>query len=61
MTALAYSRALGGNDRIRGALIGCGTRGLGAHLPQAGAQPDLEIVAACDVYKPNLISTGRSR
>jgi predicted dehydrogenase len=54
LAALTYSKSLGANDRIRGAIIGCGTRGLGAHLVQAEAQPDIEIVAACDVYKPNL-------
>jgi predicted dehydrogenase len=53
-TAVAYSRLMGANNRLRGALVGCGNRGVNAHLVQAAAQPDIEIVAACDVYKPNL-------
>lgn len=52
--ALSYSRLLGANDLIRGALIGCGVRGVGAHLPALAGRTGIEMVAACDVYKPNL-------
>jgi predicted dehydrogenase len=52
-TALSQSRILGANGRIRLGIIGCGGRGRddwGTFL----SQPDVEPVAACDVYEPFL-------
>ncbi len=54
MTAASYSRVLGANDRISIALIGCGSRGIGAHM--AGIQPfakeqNVEVTAVCDPWK----------
>ncbi len=54
MTALGYSRVLGANDRIRVALVGCGNRGVNALLKEALRMDDVQMVAACDVYQPNL-------
>jgi predicted dehydrogenase len=51
-TALAASRVLGANDRLRGALIGAGGRGryLTAEFKEIG----VEMAAVCDIYEPNL-------
>ena len=47
--AMPTARALGANDRIRIALVGCGDRGM-QDLNDALKQPNIEIVAAADVY-----------
>src|SRR5438874_2560689 len=52
-TALAASRVLGANERIRVGFIGLGNRGdqvLDAFLPHK----DAEVVAICDLYEPYL-------
>jgi predicted dehydrogenase len=51
-TALASSRILGANDRMRGGLIGSGGRGrlVAAQFKEIGA----DMAAVCDVYEPNL-------
>jgi len=51
-TALAQSRILGANDRIRVGIIGAGGRGryLVGQFKEIGA----EMAAVCDVYEPNL-------
>lgn len=51
-TALAQSRILGANDRIRVGIIGAGGRGryLMGQFKELGA----EMTAVCDVYEPNL-------
>jgi predicted dehydrogenase len=54
LTALSYSRVMGANGRIRGALVGCGNRGVNGLLKVAVAQEDVQMAAACDVYSPNL-------
>jgi hypothetical protein len=48
-TALSYSRALGANDRVQLALIGCGERGRGymGNFLKAG---NVDVVALCDIY-----------
>jgi predicted dehydrogenase len=61
--AIATARVLGANDRIGIALIGCGGRGnhhLGrvSELKNAGVK--VEIVAACDVYRPRLDRTAKA-
>ncbi len=51
--ALPTARALGANDRIRVALVGCGDRGQ-EDMRNALKQPNIEIVAAADVYTRRL-------
>jgi len=49
---LPAGRALGANERVNVALIGCGGRGMAvARLMRQ--VPGVEFVAACDVYTPN--------
>lgn len=52
LSARAYARVLGANDRIRLAQLGCGQRSQGhvhmAHL--ASQETPLEVVAVCDVW-----------
>lgn len=47
------SRVLGANDRVRVGLIGAGQQGT-YDMRDFALQPDVEIVAVCDVYEPNL-------
>jgi predicted dehydrogenase len=51
VTALAATRVLGANDKIRVGLIGCGGRS--RQLLQAADEAGgYELMAACDVYQP---------
>ena len=52
MTARAYSRVLGANDRIRLAQLGCGDRSHGhVHMSQlASKRTQVEHVAVCDLW-----------
>lgn len=52
MTARAYARILGANDRIRLAQLGCGARSAGhvAMVQMAGKQTPVETVAVCDIW-----------
>ncbi len=47
----APARALGANDRIRMALIGCGGRGSYVFSIFRN-NPDVDVIAVCDVYEP---------
>jgi predicted dehydrogenase len=47
------ARAAGANDRVRVGLVGAGQQGTG-DMKDFALQPDVEIVAVCDVYEPNL-------
>jgi predicted dehydrogenase len=49
LAAFPYARVLGANDRIRIGIIGPGDRGM-QDLKDALAQPNVECVAAADVY-----------
>lgn len=49
----ASARILGANDRVRVGVLGTGRQGTG-DLSDFKIQPDVEIVAVCDVYAPNL-------
>jgi len=54
MTAASYSRVLGAGSRIRIGVIGCGSRGFGAHMP--GVHKHLQavdhaIVAVADPWR----------
>jgi len=54
ITAMSYSRVLGANDRISIGIIGCGGRGVGAHMPgvhQFDQQENIEITAVCDPWR----------
>lgn len=53
-SAASRARVFGANDRIRVGVIGCGSRGVGAHM--GGLQPhfktmNVEIVAVCDPWR----------
>jgi predicted dehydrogenase len=52
-SALSRSRIAGANDRIGVGIIGCGGKG-NALWKNFLARPDVEPVAACDVYQPYL-------
>ncbi|HOD83764.1 MAG: Glycosyl hydrolase family 109 protein 1 precursor [Planctomycetes bacterium ADurb.Bin126] len=45
---LAPSRVLGANDEIRIAVIGCGVRGAGSHVPEFSRIKGVKVVAVCD-------------
>jgi predicted dehydrogenase len=54
MSAASYSRVMGANERIGIGLIGCGNRGIGAHM--AGVKPfakeqNVEFTAVCDPWR----------
>ncbi|MHC4680722.1 MAG: Gfo/Idh/MocA family protein [Planctomycetota bacterium] len=54
LSAASYSRVLGANDRISIGLIGCGGRGIGAHMAGVHAHQDtqnFEITAVCDPWR----------
>lgn len=55
MTTASYGRAIGANDRINLALIGCGGRG--RYILQNMAKPcdpNIGLVAVCDIWKSHL-------
>src|SRR4030042_2813162 len=45
---VASSRVLGANDEIRVAVVGCGGRGTGAHIPSFQGQQGVTVVAVSD-------------
>ncbi|HNT88572.1 MAG TPA: Gfo/Idh/MocA family oxidoreductase, partial [Candidatus Hydrogenedentes bacterium] len=54
MSAASYARVAGANDRLSIGIIGCGSRGRGAHM--TGLRPfiesqNLEITAVCDPWR----------
>ncbi|MCC6144719.1 MAG: Gfo/Idh/MocA family oxidoreductase, partial [Candidatus Hydrogenedentes bacterium] len=54
MSAASYGRVLGANDRINIGLIGCGSRGKGAHMPGVRNCKDRQnaaVVAVCDPWR----------
>jgi len=48
MSSGSYSSVIGSNDEIRIAVVGCGVRGAGSHIPSFGRLPGVKIVAVCD-------------
>ena len=52
-TASSSSRVQGANNRVRVALIGAGRQGIGV-MRNHMRLDDVDVVAVCDVYKPNL-------
>ena len=56
LSAASQKRAIGANDRIRIAQLGCGERGRGAHMTgihKHVAATNFEIVAVCDPWRQN--------
>ncbi len=54
ITASSYARVVGANDRISIGIIGCGSRGLGAHMAgvhQFDKEQNVEITAVCDPWR----------
>jgi predicted dehydrogenase len=54
LSAASYSRVIGANERISIAQIGCGGRGVGAHMAGVHAHQDtenFEITAVCDPWR----------
>lgn len=54
MSAASYARVKGANERIRLGLIGCGRRGIGAHMEGVhnhDKDENVEFVAVCDPWK----------
>ncbi len=56
---LAGARALGANDEIRIAIIGCGIRG-GAHIAAFGPQKGVRIAAVCDPDRQRMEAAART-
>ena len=52
-TSIFTGKVRGANDRVAAAFIGMGRMGTG-NLDYAMRQPNLQVVAVCDVYQPNL-------
>lgn len=53
-SAASYSRILGANDRISIGVIGCGNRGVNAHMAgvnQHAQSQNIEITAVCDPWR----------
>ncbi|HUQ95473.1 MAG TPA: Gfo/Idh/MocA family oxidoreductase [Bryobacteraceae bacterium] len=50
-SAASYPAALGANDRLRVANIGCGRRGLLKELIQVKDNANIEIAAVCDTWR----------
>ena len=59
ISARSYARVLGANDRITTAYIGCGHIAKQGHLkeilPTLFKDRKLDILAACDVYRPRAL------
>jgi predicted dehydrogenase len=53
VTGVGAARVVGASDKIRVGVIGIGLEG-GSVMAEFLQQPDVEIVAVCDVYQPNL-------
>jgi len=53
VSVVGAARAVGANDKIRVGVIGTGGEGRSV-MAEFLKQPDAEVVAVCDVYRPNL-------
>ncbi|NQT02486.1 MAG: twin-arginine translocation signal domain-containing protein, partial [Planctomycetes bacterium] len=54
MSASSYSRVVGANDRISIGILGCGGRGLGAHMPgvhKHAESQNIEVTAVSDPWR----------
>ena len=55
LSAASYARVVGANERIGIGQIGCGGRGVGAHMAgvhKYDQQENVEFVAVCDPWRP---------
>jgi len=62
MTATSFGRLVGANDRISVGIIGCGQRGVGAHMPGVHAHAEtqnVEITAVAVLMAVRAHDTGR--
>lgn len=53
LSAQSYAHSRGANERLRIGIIGCGTRGFGAHLPgvrKHAKEINATVAAVCDVW-----------
>ncbi|MBN2131716.1 MAG: hypothetical protein JW741_19610, partial [Sedimentisphaerales bacterium] len=53
-SAASYARILGANDRISIGVIGCGNRGINAHMAvvnKHAQSQNIEITAVCDPWR----------
>jgi len=56
MSASSYARVKGANDRISIGMIGCGSRGIGAHMTEVNKyakEQNVEFTAVCDPWRTN--------
>src|SRR4030042_1614638 len=60
LSALPCSHVRGANDRIRVGLIGCGGRGIGAHLPGFAKQAAVTVVAVSDPDKEHMAAAAKA-
>jgi len=54
MSAASYARVIGANDRISIGMIGCGSRGIGAHMGgvnKHAADQNVAFTAVCDPWR----------
>jgi len=54
LSARGYSRVIGANDRISIGIIGCGSRGIGAHMAGINKhvkEQNFEVTAVCDPWR----------
>jgi predicted dehydrogenase len=50
----SYASIIGANEDIRLAVVGCGGRGTGSHIPSFGRLPGVKIIAVCDPDRERL-------
>ena len=60
VTILSASHVRGANDRIRIGLIGCGGRGIDAHIPGFAKQAGVTIVAVSDPDKAHMAQAAKT-
>ncbi len=59
VTALPYTRVQGANGRINVGLVGCGGRGVGAHIPSFEKQQGVTILALSDPDQQRMAEAAR--
>ncbi len=65
LSARAYAKSRGANERIRIGIVGCGTRGFGSHLPgvrKHAKAVNATVAAVCDVWaRPRAGAAARAK
>ena len=59
LPVICAGRVLGANDEVRVAVVGCGGRGAGAHVPRMEGQKGVSVVAVCDADRTRMASTAK--